>query len=697
MNSLMQLARQQNATTWPGIVAAGLRVLLILFGLLVALSTAYILYNSLATGDMNPQMFIVPVVTLIPFILGWLIDRKHPGHRIALLFLVMAYASALSIIIEAIMRLHLARDAAWLSPGAESIARVLGHTLYIPGVFIPLVLMPLFFPTGKLLSRRWRPVVAVVVISIAWMFIATALRPWPWPVYDILDTRPLNGIPGSEPFFDASLAVQSAVTTPVFLLAIFSGFLRFRRARGVEREQMKWPILALILFIGIAIVRLLIPELETWEVAWGYPLTWTMAMLFPVSIGIAILQQGLWDINIAISRTLIYGVLSALIVALYVAIAGVFGLLFQTQTNIYSGLAAAAIIAVIFQPLRDHLQRRVNRLLYGQRDDPTAVINRLAQHVERAERPTDILPNLVQAIAHTLKIPYAAIWLPADGQRTMPAATWGQAPPQTKTIPLTYHQQMVGHLVVAPRGPQEAFTKNEQELLAAIAALSAAAVRSLQLADELRLSRQRIVNAREDERRRLRRDLHDGLGPQLASQILGLEAVAQWMTSDPQKAQALLDSLMTQAQEATGDVRRIVYDLRPPALDDLGLVGALQQSAARYETGGLRLTVDAAGPLPELPAAVETAVFRIAQEAMTNVVRHARATTCTVRLFCAQGEIVLEVRDNGRGLSPNQSSGVGTQAMEERAVELNGQFRREALPGGGTLVRAQLPLEAGHG
>ena len=192
-------------------------------------------------------------------------------------------------------------------------------------------------------------------------------------------------------------------------------------------------------------------------------------------------------------------------------------------------------------------------------------------------------------------------------------------------IPLTYQNEEIGQLVVAPRSANEQFDNRERQLLNGIAALTANTMRAVQLSDELRQSRQRIVSAREEERRRLRRDLHDGLGPQLASQTLGLEAVEQLMPTNPQKAYELLASLKGQAQEAITDVRRLVYELRPPTLDDLGLVGALQQSAARLENDGeLRFAFDVPEPLPDLPAAVETAVYRITQEAMTNVVRHAR-------------------------------------------------------------------------
>jgi signal transduction histidine kinase len=337
-------------------------------------------------------------------------------------------------------------------------------------------------------------------------------------------------------------------------------------------------------------------------------------------------------------------------------------------------------------------------MMYGERDDPAAVLTRLAHHLETADTPSAVLPNLVQTIAHLLKIPYVAIWPPVAADQVAadqmgPVAVWGKASAEVQTIPLTYQKEDIGQLIVAPRGPHERFTRYEQELLATIAALTATTVRAVQLSDDVRRSRQRIVSAREDERRRLRRDLHDGLGPQLASQMLELEAVAQLMSSNPAKAQALLASLKTQAEEAILDLRGLVYGLRPPALDDLGLIGALRQRASRYESGALRFTVETPEPLPDLPAAVETALYRIAQEAMTNVARHAQATLCTVRLCCTNASALLEVRDNGCGLPPHHCSGVGLQAIKERTTELNGQYTLESLADGGTLVRAQLPLE----
>lgn len=495
----------------------------------------------------------------------------------------------------------------------------------------------------------------------------------------------------------------------IIFISVTAVIWRYRhRATAVQRQQIKWVaagflLMSFNLLIDYAVWNvypavtgddLIVTGRQAvlWEL--GQDTLWyASSILFALCIGFAVFRRRLWDVDPILNRTLVYGGLTALIAVLYILIVSVLGALFQTQTNAITGLIAAGMIAVLFQPLRDRLQRGVNRLLYGERDDPAAVLTQLAQQMETSENPTAILPNLVQTIAHTLKIPHAAIWLPVSDNQFEPAAVWGQSPEHVEMIPLAYQNETIGHLVVAPRSAGETFHRRERQLLNTIAALTANTVRAVQLSDALRRSRQRIITAREEERRRLRRDLHDGLGPQLASQTLGMEAVEQLIPDQPERARDLLAALKTQAQEAIVDVRRLVYGLRPPALDDLGLVGALQQSAARYETGRLRFTFDVAADLPELSAAMETAVYRIVQEAMTNVVRHAQGTHCTVCLATEADHLVVTVQDNGRGLPPAQRSGVGLNSMRERAEEINGVCVIQSLPKGGVQVQARLPLE----
>ena len=646
-------------------------------------------------GNVNLLSYInlFPLIAVVFSFLGLLILKHHPRHTVGWLIMIVGFTAGLNVLLGG----YYAFDKDVLlgnSDKALHIADLLGHIIWWPVLILPITLVVLYFPDGKLLSPRWR-IVAIATLLGLLCGMLTAFHSEPVLVMDIGNPN-LPDTKASDRFLAGLAIVSTSLLLIGILGSLSSVYIRFRRSTGVERLQMKWLVYGALFSISFAFTPLIINQLLPFTPIieqLNNLISSAVILIIPVTCGIAIVRHGLWDIDIIINRTLVYGSLTALIVGIYIVIVGGSGILFQTQTNALSGLVAAGIIAVLFQPLRDRLQRSVNRLLYGERDDPAAVLTRLAHHSEMAEAPTVVLPNLVQKIAHALKIPYVAINLLDRNKAMETVAFWGEAPDHLETIPLTFQKEVIGDLVVAPRGPQEQFNRDEQDLLATIAALTATTVRAVQLSDELRRSRQRIVTAREEERRRLRRDLHDGLGPQLASQTLGLEAVAQLMPTDPEKAQSLLGSLKMQAQEAILDVRRLVYDLRPPALDDLGLIGALRQSASRYETGVLRFSFDVPETLPELPAAVETAAYRIAQEAMTNVLRHAQATRCTVRLFCTDIHFIVEVRENGRGLPQNHQTGVGLQAMKERTTELNGEYSLESLPGGGTLVQARLPLE----
>jgi signal transduction histidine kinase len=199
-----------------------------------------------------------------------------------------------------------------------------------------------------------------------------------------------------------------------------------------------------------------------------------------------------------------------------------------------------------------------------------------------------------------------------------------------------------------------------------------------------------LITAREEERRRLRRDLHDGLGPQLSSQPLLMTSALMLLRQDPGEAEAILNSAITQSQEAISDIRRLVYALRPPALDDLGLIAAIGELFTQYRASGITFSIEIPEPLPPLPAAVEVACYRIVQEALTNVVRHAHAHTCVLRLVCRE-QVTIEIIDDGQGLPPAYRHGVGLTSMRERAEELGGRWLIEPRPTGGTCVRAQIP------
>ncbi len=424
-------------------------------------------------------------------------------------------------------------------------------------------------------------------------------------------------------------------------------------------------------------------------------------------MGIAILKYRLYDIDLVINRTLVYAALTAAILGLYVLVVGGFGTLLQTQGNLAVSLLATGIVAVLFQPLRARLQRGVNRLTYGERDDPYTVVSRLGQRLEATLAPEAALRTIVETTAQALKLPYSAIALKQDYGEVVTAAEYGTPVGEPVALPLTYQKEPVGQLLLAPRAPGETFSPSDRRLLEDLARQAGVALHAARLTADLQHSRERLVTAREEERRRLRRNLHDGLGPQLASLTLKHDAARNLLTQDPAATDALLVELKAQTQDAISDIRRLVYDLRPPALDELGLVSAIREQATRYDfpggadggernADGLAVSVEAPRRLPPLPAAVEVACYRIAQEAVTNVTRHARASVCGIRLSIdeAENEFELEVLDDGVGLPVERRVGVGLASMRERAAEFGGSCVVEPGPAGGTRVLARLPLSS---
>lgn len=479
------------------------------------------------------------------------------------------------------------------------------------------------------------------------------------------------------------------------LLATFIGGLlsqvyRYRRvATPTQRQQMKWilvglaaqPLPLLFGFAGMdergAVVALFLPLF--------------VVALLPVTIGLAVLRRRLWDVDPLINRTLVYGGLTLLVLALYVALVGLAFVLFGGASNLFLAALAVGVAALLAQPLRAGLQRAVNRLMYGDRDDPGTVLARLGDQLATAAAPAEALRQLVASIAQALKLPYVAI---ESGDAALLAES-GRRDASPLSLPLVYQSSPVGRLLVGLRAPGESFSAAERRLLDDIARQAGAAVYAAQLTGHLQRSREQLVLAREEERRRLQRDLHDGLGPQLAALGMQLE-VARSLAVDSPDAAALLAKLAAETQHAIADIRRLVYDLRPPALDQLGLVGALREYVGGpLNAGGPRVIVEAPSALPPLPAAVEVAAYRIVQEAVANCRRHAAAATCRVTLAVAKSALRVAVEDDGRGLPPAVIPGLGLASMRERAAELGGECRIESTPGRGTRVSAAFPLPEG--
>lgn len=551
--------------------------------------------------------------------------------------------------------------------------------------FASIVLFINLFPSGRFMPRwtRWAAVVWIVVAG--------------------------QGIFFSDSLSNAGLSVLNTLGFMGAAGASLGALVyRYRRrADLIQRQQIKWVVFgiaaALGVALGVALLSIIFPIFSESKPSGLlskllFPSIFTLAfLLIPISVAVAILRYRLWDIDVVINRTLVYGALTVCVVGIYVLIVGYLGMLFQTGDNLLVSLIATGLVAVLFQPLRERLQRGVNRLMYGERDDPYGVLSRLGRRLEATLAPEAMLSTIAESVREALRLPYAAITLrkKRNEGHGVPeiAAEAGKSTGKLVRLPLTYQNEPVGELLIAPRPGEEKLSAADGRLLEDLARQAGVAVHAAGLTANLQHSRERLVTAREEERRRLRRDLHDGLGAQLAGLNVQSGVLRRLIRSDPDAADELVLELRAELQAAISDIRYLVYDLRPPALDDLGLPGALRRIAERYgaEGEGLRVQVETPEDLPPLPAAVEVAIYRITQEALTNVVRHAGARSCVVRLSVTD-EISLEVADDGAGVSGDHIAGVGLLSMRERAAELGGECNIEASPEGGTRVLVRLPL-----
>lgn len=480
-------------------------------------------------------------------------------------------------------------------------------------------------------------------------------------------------------------------TIIAFTVLPFGLIWRWRRSPVEDRRILRGLAFVLGFIIVADLIISVIPETLDQP-----PLVpWTISALtglpFPIFVAVAIVRHGAFDFDVAIRRSLVYGGLTVAVVVVYVVAAAALGAIVGTASPFATSLLATGIAALAALPLRDALQRAVARFVYGDRDEPVRAIRRLGERLELTVDPETMPRVVVDTVADALRLSYVRLELGTSTSGRL-AAERGERPDGVVERELTYQGHPVGRLVVAPRGPAEPLSGSDLQLLDDLAQQIGVAAHATLLTEDLRASRERLVAAREEERRRLRRDLHDGLGPSLAAIGMRAGAAESLVRNDPEQAATLLAELQAEVTAAVADVRRLVDALRPPAIDEVGLVGALRLAADRLEApGSPTLVVESDGPLPELPAAVEVAAYRIGTEAMTNAVRHAGAASCSLRLVGGD-DLTVVVEDDGRGLPRRLRAGVGLSSMQERATELGGECRVEARPGGGTRVVARLPL-----
>jgi signal transduction histidine kinase len=625
----------------------------------VATATAVVADASASRGGPVVLPIWLDLVGFMWAAAGAVVVRARPRHTLGWVLLGVGAVTQLSIAEEALRR------AGWAPE------TLFGHLLTVAGgsgIFMMLGLLPLLYPTGRLPSRRWRPLAAVVMIgAIAQMlqWLMSRLAGWRWP-------------------FDSGQASQAHLVDwlpfAVFALGTVAGWVlcgvRIARAGPPVRQQL------VLLLVAVMAPMVLGPALGDSGVA-----QWVNAlalMLLPAAIAIGIFRYRMLGIEVILRRGLVYAALTACVVTTYALVTWAGGAHLGGDT--IPSMLAAALVAVGLLPLRSAAQRLVDRLLYGRRGDPLTAVSELGSMVAAAE-PAALADQLVVGVREAVRAAGVRIDRP-DGLLVAVAGTVDDDPAAVR-VPLSAGGEDVGVLVVGPRTPGTPYTRDDERLLHALGVQVAVALHAVNSATELERQRDRVIAVRKEERDRLRRDLHDGLGPSLTGIGLGLRAVDDAASAaDTIRVRELTDVIRAEVRRTVLDVRRILDDLRPAQVEERGLAAALEDAFGDHHAPP-HVTVSATA-LPTLPDDVEDAAFRVALEATNNALRHAGARHVRVRVSAESGRLLVVVADDGSGLPADVTEGIGFASMRARAAAVGGTV--EISRGAGTAVRLVVPL-----
>jgi signal transduction histidine kinase len=610
------------------------------------------------------------------------VAREDPRQRFGWAVLPIAAVWALDGFSQSFVRVAVTADGA--DPGSNLALWFLNRF----GAVLPLGIaaLLLIFPTGRFLPG-WHGrlgiaslvgmVVGILIVILAPITSPPDVAGVPADVdFDYLALSPLRGAA------DVLRPLSGVLTVAGVVVAMVTALVRYRRSAGADRSQMRWLVWAIL---AMALITAVVSVADVGGAADAVIVV--VAVLPVAAMTVGVVRPTVVPVEDLLVRTLVLGAVALSLLGVDLLVVAMLSAMLGDLDQRQLITVVLLVTALGYGPLRQRLYRLVQGWVLGSRGDRYDVMAGLAANLESIEDGPAQLAAVAHAVGDAFGVRYVAVEVDRPGGERL-TATYGDRPAETRTLPITYREAEVGRLVLPARGMRSRLSSRDEKLLGDLVRQAATAARTSRLADELQASRERLVSTREEERRRIRRDLHDGLGPAMAGVVYQLETAKLLVESDPDGATDQIDSVRDHVQEIVADVRRLVHELRPPALDDRGLVGALRQLA---ENQPLPVSVDA-DELGSLSAAVEVAAYRIVAESLTNVVRHAGASSAQVRLERTATELVVEVADDGVGIGEDVQAGVGLLSVRERAAELGGSTDVSCPPSGGTVVRAVLPL-----
>ena len=647
--------------------------------------------------------------------IGLLVARRQPRHRVGWVLLGVALLLALMSdgSLYAVLDYNHHHGGLPLGPLAE-----LFNLLWIPSILL-IPVGVLYFPDGQLPAPRWRYGVRAYLAFGGGLVVAmfgVAIHDLAGPVVSVAaDTGDIATFDNPTGAVSVMYAAWAATVSLGSMAGLVGLAINYRRSRGERRQQLKWFVLGAGVFLLVGLPTVVVPNVRIGP-AQLQGTIFDVATLFPpAAIAIAVLKYRLYDVDLVINRTLVYGSLAVFITAVYVGIAVGFGALVGSggKPNLALSILATAIVAVGFQPVRERVQRVANRLVYGERATPYEVLAQFSERVAESYAVDDVMPRMARVLAEGTGAQSARVWLCSDTTWHVGAVWPADAPlaqsmehangelPRVdgtgRIVEVRHQGDLLGALAVQKR-PGEALTPVEESLLTHLAGQAGLVLKNVGLtADpqarlvDLRASRQRLVTAQDEERRRLERNLHDGAQQHLVALKVKLGLAEMLLGRDPERARATLTQLKGDADEALETLRDLARGIYPPLLADKGLAAALE-SQARKATVPVTLAADGVGRYPQ---DVEAAVYFSVLEALQNVQKYAHSSRAMVRLREVDGTLRFEVSDDGVGFDvATAAKGSGLTNMSDRLQALGGDVAVTSAPGRGTSLAGSLPLVA---
>jgi signal transduction histidine kinase len=646
-------------------------------------------------------------------IVGYVLASRRPHNALGWLMQGVGAAFGVGAVLDSygVYAYH----GGWGGPDVGAIVLAISSPLWVAVVIPPATFLILLFPDGHLPSPRWRPLAWVMGVGMAIVYLAILFGPGTLDTSGVADVENPLGVEALRPLLEPLLAL--IVVIPVGIVAsLVSLVQRYRRSTGVERLQLRWLVSAagvVAVLYGMVLPLSINTDWSGTNTAGWLTVFQTVAIfsfaLIPIAIGVAVLRDRLYDIDVVINRALLLGGLAIFITAVYVALVVGVGALVGSTANPVLSAVAAAVVALAFQPARRRAQRFADRLVYGKRATPYEVLSEFSDRLGNAYANEELLPRMAHVLADGTGAARADVWVRV-GDELRAEATWPQsvdaaAPiaatdadatlsPTSMREPVRHQGELLGALSIVKK-PGESITPTEEKLVRDLAAQAGLVMRNVALTErlmdniaQLRASRQRLVTAQDEERRKLERNIHDGAQQQLVALAVKLRLAGNLAERDPDRAKTMLADLQTDTGDALENLRDLARGIYPPLLADKGLVAALEAQARK---ASIPTEVRSDG-IARYPQDVEATVYFCTLEALNNVAKYAAATRAEVKLAQTDGHLTFEVSDDGVGFDPGTTGyGTGLRGMEDRVDAIGGTLEVRSAPGAGTAVRGRVP------